>query len=482
MQMESLPTCKLNLDIFHAILAHTEQRDASKLMQTCRVLYGVGARYVLIPGVKISTKNIVSFVLFMKAEEDTERRQALRSLTICPDLESGEPSVEAARGLNDLFLAMQAVSSLRWLSIGPAEIWLSLHSGLTSSIASLTSLEELVITSGGKNTIELLENMQSALISVHVEFDEEDGDDDINNNTAGADGDNDDGNNGGDGPDFIRLFKRSQDTLDIVAVYHPGHTSSEGPVYPKVDDLSVGDPFAPVTTDYVRAFPNLTSLTMYSSSNTELERDEYEDHRAENQEQQVARGSWSSLTSFAGSIHILYLLGLTCHVPTVRLDLYGPRPYPPMLQAVLSDTRPTEISLELDGACRILDDGFAAALCAARDYQIDILHIDITVCCEDVSMHIAPILDAALAIVMALKPTLFGLHVSTSCMNTVYCPHEDLGQTCPAALYKEGNSPAFPFELSLAALDVAATERCFRSFVPTLEKIYIETVLRRRCA
>ncbi|KAI0369271.1 hypothetical protein BV20DRAFT_371670 [Pilatotrama ljubarskyi] len=322
----------LNDDILLHTMSFMDRPSISALMQTCRRFQSRGAKFILKGEVILrSEPRILSFFLFMLADP-ARRFPLLRSLSIfssCTPLSLGIADL-----LRKLFCYLAAAGDLRRLWIFSAEKLLSSHPDLPSAIAQLPALTELLLTSAGPRCSEMLGALRSTLVSFTVAMDHHDYD------TLGED------TRSPAEKDPVSLLRRSRRTLDRVTMSF-AQISPGGPKFPNVTYLSLEYLDKPWIVDYIRAFPNLEELEVlewegYSSS---FDDDDIEQHREANCMIQQFYGTWRGLRSYSGSLCDLYLLGLQCHIPHLRIKdgEYGFRAE--MLADVLDDARPVHLEL-----------------------------------------------------------------------------------------------------------------------------------------
>ncbi|KAI0708049.1 hypothetical protein C8Q76DRAFT_139706 [Earliella scabrosa] len=137
-------------------------------------------------------------------------------------------------------------------------------------------------------------------------------------------------------------------------------------VYPKMRKLQIEYDYHLVAAHYIRAFPNLVSLHLWTGhtavipdvqNNAAAER--IDALRDENMQMQHRLGLdsltsyWQHLDEYTGSLTHLYILGLTCRICAMRFDEAVSEAHLPLLLAVLSHAQP--VHLKIHGWAALLD-------------------------------------------------------------------------------------------------------------------------------
>ncbi|PIL22885.1 hypothetical protein GSI_15581 [Ganoderma sinense ZZ0214-1] len=368
-------------------MAHSTRKTLLKMMRASRDLHRGGIKHLLRKSPDLEDERTFrSFLRFCDAggqvAEIAYRMNYLRGLTIDMDPDSFDYDSDdadmwqdelgsMAQALTQLFTSTIRVYAHNFtrLVILSCDSLFAADPNLSLAIASLTTLTHLNFCDATENSFKLLGSLQSCLVAAHIGMDI--------NLIDPLDG------------DLTALLRRSESSLTNLSLYH---TSSPTGVacYPQVHTLDVRHLDIPATRHYVTTFPNLRVLTAdecigrYSGDEEEWAR-----YRNLNIAQQARDGSWGSLQSYAGSILLLYLFGLACHVPYVHV--HANDEYESMIirqvRAVVADTRPehlvvSQVSHVLEQAEDIValfnDAGFQAvktfvlsmSLCAG-DYKAD---------------------------------------------------------------------------------------------------------------
>ncbi|KAI0672568.1 hypothetical protein C8Q78DRAFT_1078076 [Trametes maxima] len=140
---------------------------------------------------------------------------------------------------------------------------------------------------------------------------------------------------------------------------HPG-------VFPKMAKICVQtNLIPPYAVVLIRVYPNLTHLEyrprgyLRVPGEPHFPEQEYgslEDLRERNVSEQVTQGiTWRLLREYVGPLSVLYALGLTCPIDTIRLYTERDPDAVHHLHTALSSARPRQLSLEY--ASSLLDDG-----------------------------------------------------------------------------------------------------------------------------
>ena len=301
--MDSLPN--LNLDVLHLILGCCSHNTILQVMETCRFLNREGTQYLLSETPSILTKaqasSFIQFALTTRQSADTVHRwNWIRSLQV---LACDYRAREVATILKPFFVSVAPFApNFSSLEIDFAEDFFSgADAELSSSIASLTTLKALAFRDVGEKTVKILRALPSRLTEAEVHYDLEFGP------SASED------------MDPMPCLRHSEDTLHSVSLRSTVSSPAAG-CYRNVHMLTLDHVDLPITYHFVYAFPNLQCLraTQCIACYTESDLDAVvERKRTLNVAEQARNGSWGRLTSYKGSILILYALGLACRVSHV---------------------------------------------------------------------------------------------------------------------------------------------------------------------
>ena len=380
----------LNLDVLHNIMLYACRDAVAKMMQTCHILNHEGVKYLMGRDICLcSSRDVVSFTEFLVAglrytngvPEAVHRLSNLIILTLAfrernhPAIEASTESWEDPGPPTEFFFRVLGplAVNLTQLSIYEAEDLFAAHPPLADTIANLTSLKILKLSFVGEQCAKMLRSLRSQLIDVdlnacnadEVEIDE----DDVNP---------------------IRLLENSQATLKRLSITYTA-SSASGPCYPNVRVLSLSYISEPITWHYVRAYPNTTSL-LTSMCGDEGWNDDVEPCRERNIALQKARGSWSSLQYFSGTVYELYILGLTCHVTKLELDHELGELYPDLLSAVLKDTHPVHLDLAVPKVSHLPEQALVNVMHQAEVLSLETLTLRIRYAGEDNWADVQPFL------------------------------------------------------------------------------------------
>lgn len=128
-------------------------------------------------------------------------------------------------------------------------------------------------------------------------------------------------------------------------------------VSPNLTRLELQDEW-PVLGPYIRAFPNLTHISMrphrdlHDYAEGVLGHDlAAEEHRQANVVDQLVdeQSKWVHLQEFSGNPIGLYLAGLLCRIPRINLEPIEDQDVIHVLDPVLSSARPTELDVAVRG-------------------------------------------------------------------------------------------------------------------------------------
>ncbi len=259
--------------------------------------------------------------------------------------------------------SLTPVSRLTDLSIYYLEPLLDAHPPLSQAIAKLTSIEKICFFRVGKRSMEMVHSMQSRLATVYLDpvgsFRE------LFSKTAH-----------GNAVMLLRQFAGSLRDVHLAAL---GATTAPGPEgdrdaaprYPLLSALTLNGIPSPTTWHYVRAFPNLKTLSIAAdvTERSEAEDVGFAEFRRRNGVQLRERGCWDALDAFEGSIVMLWLLGLPCPVRDLAICVDEEVEHTDadvvladMLREALRPARPTRLDLTFAYHFTLLDGGVRAAL------------------------------------------------------------------------------------------------------------------------
>ncbi|KAI0325982.1 hypothetical protein GY45DRAFT_1374350 [Cubamyces sp. BRFM 1775] len=370
---------KLNFDVLLQIIEICNPPEGYALIQTCRVLYAEGPKYLLTQTIRIENwiglQRFLSFLepkvlvstqsgLSSDSLQQQQRHYLVRSLNfnINPSLTfvvredlpahfqiSAESAAEQQVALRALVTALPRMTALSSLTIWHSEAFFrSRGPDLVAPFAALTSLRTLEVYYGGPKTVRMLRELQSSLIHACIDF-----------------------NGSGNTPYFdvlslgdwpahhpVVMLGRSAETLETLRCRrwrtHPtiAPDPDTTPVYPRMRELSVDHSTLPVTIAYIRAYPNLTSFR-FSSGLPPHELHVYPDypqpieckeqHEA-NVAAQLREGlAWERLEWVSASSVDLYMLGLTRRVPHVTVQQLASFA---VLAPALEHLRPSRLDVE----------------------------------------------------------------------------------------------------------------------------------------
>ncbi|PIL22882.1 hypothetical protein GSI_15578 [Ganoderma sinense ZZ0214-1] len=332
-----MDSANLNIDILHLILERSDQITVSQVMKTCRSLNREGTKYLLSDIPTISNRSqALSFLQFMlptrQSADSPHRLHCIDSLHLM--LYSEEEVQIVARVLKPFFvdIAPQA-PNFSLLQIDLAERFFAADPELPASVASLKTLNFLMLDDVGEKTVMMLRALQSPLTKVDVHFDL------------------DIGPSAPEDRDPVSFLRRSEDTLRWISLRSSVSSFAAG-CYRNVRMLTLNYIDVPNTRHFVEAFPNLECLRA-TECKAHLEPDPeaaVERQRALNIAGQAGHGSWRRLTSYKGSILMLYAFALRCQVSHICVhDEEEAEMDPAQLWAILADTSPLHLTIQVRG-------------------------------------------------------------------------------------------------------------------------------------
>ncbi|KAH9887390.1 hypothetical protein C8Q73DRAFT_668881 [Cubamyces lactineus] len=313
---------------------------------------------------------------------------------------TGSLSARVARALVTYLRGPACAAGVTHLIIeDPEELLASTaNRSLVVAFAALSTLTHLTLLGVGPLSRMLLSKMQAKLTDVTLEIEPHDDEE------------------GSDDPatclNPIALLRNFQDSL--VHINGQGiqtiwtEEMALAPQYPKLKSVAFTDADIPFTSDYVRAFPNITALRLRTSPHEYEELlgcrpEKFEENREANVLLQLQRGTWSQTLQFCDStLGTLYILALQCRVKELRVtcDINAPR----MLGRVLYDTRPTILSLEQFPLDMLAGRAFASSMRASYAAQLRSLEIMLMLDGDSGKEGNAGIAAALNSLVKALQP------------------------------------------------------------------------------
>ncbi len=462
---------KLPFDLLVFIQSFADQTTISRMMRTCRYLHELGERFLL-SDVRLSSRDLVegfSKYMLLSCSDRLSMFCALR-------LEMDSMGRSSSESLRELFVKMRARSKLVSLTIlHPEEVLLE-NSGVSSAIAALSSLRHLELWNVGPMGAELLRSLQSKLVRVSLKMKTDEADWWPNSC-----------------PDVSLLVRGSKDTLEELRVSHPGPTSSDpdgdesgaalafGMCYPCVRTFVV-EPgvFTPYTADYLRAYPELESLTVRGPK-------EYPRREDRAQLDPNIEAPWASLRYVEGSMMALYGLALPCHVSTVHINDFDFEPNMTVLRTVLADTRPVHLKLSIFSA-RCCKKFYVPALEQLELPSLQALSLNVVLMCDDTHLDITKwmvcsslyprresrsltcLQKCILRIPKAFtKLSAFELHFDCSRLTSAYHCLHSTSRMCPA---NDCMRPSLlPIERQLKSLSMRSLARRIQKRVPHVRRI-----------
>ncbi|KAI0654801.1 hypothetical protein C8Q70DRAFT_1057994 [Cubamyces menziesii] len=315
-----------------------------------------------------------NFVVFSEEEDVLSfiTDPVLSSTSKMLQFSTGSLSVRVARALVTYLRGPACAAGVTHLTIeDPEELLASTtNRSLVVAFAALSTLTHLTLLGVGPLSRMLLSKMRAKLTDVTLEIEPHDDNEEEDDDPATC-------------LNPISLLRNFQDSLvhlsgqGIQTIWTEEMAST--PRYPKLKSVAFTDADIPFTSDYVRAFPNITALRLRTSPHEyeellDCNPAKFEANREANVLLQLQRGLWSqTLECCDGTLGTLYVLALQCRVKELRVtcDIDAPK----MLGSVLSDTQPTILSLEQFPLDMLAGRAFAAAMRAPYAAQLRSLEI-----------------------------------------------------------------------------------------------------------
>ncbi len=340
----------LNLDIWLQIMESSPKGVVVGLMGTSKTLNRAGTKYLFNSPLTVTkTAKLLSFMQFFSPPNDSQTVQFRTQFPIGLSIHLQDLSATTCTLLSDAlvrFFADVVPSMPRFthLELYRAEKLLSASPGLGDAIAALTRVEILKVTQAGTICAGMLQAMQSPLAFAYIHLGVEER--------------------------YMErqphcLLRNAHATLRVLETHWTDPICRRGQVFPHLKRLSQYACTFLFPEDAMRAFPNLRYLHMDQSSSQQWQEVEYyhESHRNETfLDPNVSY--WTSLYKYSGSLNVLYMMALTCHITI--LDIQDERHIftIPALQELLLDTTPSHLILRTSwtGASYYLDPEYVAVM------------------------------------------------------------------------------------------------------------------------
>ncbi|RPD62800.1 hypothetical protein L227DRAFT_609354 [Lentinus tigrinus ALCF2SS1-6] len=386
-----MDNARFSLDIFHVLMTCSDRPTVSRLMRTCSALKYEGTRSILAKDPELHTgPQTESFVQFAAAggdpAESARRLGRLRGLSVGV-FETEEEVMVVAPLLKQFFVECASyMNNFVRLNIDGFCDLVPFEPELPAAITMLTTLRTLFIRAMGGYSTGMLGDLQSRLTHASITI--------AGGLVSGCD-------------DVVALLQHSKDTLRSLSlqfVLFPVQSSSP-PCFPHLRRLSLNHAANIFTRNLAAAFPNLDRLeaSCYTLTTVDMVDDNVLDgERADNIAEQQAGGSWSSLRRFTGSLAILYILGLTCHVPVVSVGLdHNEKFNLNWARAIVEDTRPTHLTFNIRFLTYIANQSShpedLTALFSHQGFQdVEVLRVKLILDWKDRDLDLELLLDAFL--------------------------------------------------------------------------------------
>ncbi|OJT12607.1 hypothetical protein TRAPUB_10848 [Trametes pubescens] len=368
---------RLNHDILLAVMTFCDKFTISRMLRTCSALSRHGARLLLNDTVNINDANALdSLCQFLRADNFSRMRH-FRDLALRMDEKMPRP---VARQLAEI---LGRSTHLDTLTLTEAEPILQSHDpAIATAIASLTSLRTLVLCGAEELSRNMMLMLQSPLEEVRFEYDPH------------GDAPFDEMLEPDELPQYHPLFlcqnfAASLRDLDCrFASPHTGFTYPQLPMYPNLCCLTLQDDW-PVLRPWIASCPNLTELSSTTHHEVWVAEDEdddqdinpeWEELRQRNLDDQVAHGTWTHLEEYSGNVVPLYILGLTCRIPSITIDEDVKSHHVGMLRTILAEAKPKSLGMCMTGSLDDLGDseyGIAALLMLEGCSEIETLELSL---------------------------------------------------------------------------------------------------------
>ncbi|KAI9063934.1 hypothetical protein FKP32DRAFT_1570916 [Trametes sanguinea] len=452
------------------------------LMRTNRLLYdsSLGPRLLLGDGVCLSTsEQLISFSRFMNASR-MSRYCYLQALTIS----RGGFSPEALSALTQVLVhpSLKIASLIlrdaeRILSSGSRGEWDKSDAGVLffNALQNIRTLKHLVIDDLDERASTLLRGQSSALVSASLT---------LNSSLSQW---HRAGQYDPDSYNPIVLLANSADTLEML----DGRGFDVNPdnvmydvVYPRVWRVcaSYWSDSMPATAPYVHSYPNLEHLALTRSPARSLRSGTHAGNsdasiatqvfqrRHTNKQDQMDYGSWQRLRVVEGTVQDVFILGLVCHVPHVRLcgEFAAAN-----LADVLADVKPETLSLTVTGGHWFEQDGAASVALAWPEAQcLHSLELEICFAPEERDKDLQHFLTH-LTRILAHMPALRSFSLT---LNLGLIIHPQRGQRDSPGPSEEYHCPMVS---CLRAFDAETHATLLKADVPSLEDATIKVCAER---
>ncbi|RPD54432.1 hypothetical protein L226DRAFT_268874 [Lentinus tigrinus ALCF2SS1-7] len=393
-------------DVMYIIMSFSDRPTVSRMMRTCRTLHRGGVPHILRDDVNLCLSSLdESFFQFLLANLD-RRLRYLRGLSISPGRFSSERHISrhiqdgVPEMLNSLFTILATIgTNFTRLELYDAEDIFQLHPRLPDTLASLTELEEVKMSSAGSLSCKMLRNLQSRLFFAEISL-LDDGDDQALTFQ-----------------DKIpaTLLQGSRTTLKHLSISDVNTTPS-GPRYNNLTVLEIVNTYAFITQHYVRTFPGLMKLYISDSFIKDARNlEQLRAIREANIMQQDCMGTWKSLCTYAGPLGIMYALGLTCRITRLQLDDTDDHGFDHrILSAVLSTARPSHLTIMLESD--LVEFGVPEVISTLRErcaQDVEHLHLEFYLKAGDTdySQRVRELFDVLSTIIDSSAVTTFKLFI-----------------------------------------------------------------------
>lgn len=365
---------RLNHDILLVVMTFCKKPTISRMMRTCSSLSRSGARLLLNGTVNINDAYALESLCHFLPADSFSRIRHLRDLELRIDEKLPRP---IARHLVEI---LGRTTHLDTLTLAEAEPILQSHDpAIATAIASLTTLRTLVLSGAEELSRDMMLMLQSPLEELQFQYDPH------------GDAPFDEMLEPDELPQYHPLFLcqnfvASLRDLDCrFASPHTGFTYPQLPVYPNLRCLTLQDDW-PVLRPWIASCPNLTVLSSTTHHEAWVAEDEDDDEdinpewqelRQRNLDDQGAHGTWTHLEEYSGNVVPLYILGLTCRIPSITIDEDVKSYHVTMLSTILAEAKPKSLSLCMTGPLHDFRDSTAALLTLEGCSELETLDLSL---------------------------------------------------------------------------------------------------------
>ncbi|KAL1952146.1 hypothetical protein VTO73DRAFT_1295 [Trametes versicolor] len=339
---------RLNHDILLVVMTFCKKPTISRMMRTCSSLSRSGARLLLNGTVNINDAYALESLCHFLRADSFSRIRHLRDLELRIDEKLPRP---IARQLVEI---LGRTTHLDTLTLAEAEPILQSHDpAIATAIASLTTLRTLVLSGAEELSRDMMLMLQSPLEELRFQYDPH-----------------------GDAP-FDEMLEP-----DELPQYHPLFLCQNFVASLRDLDCRFASPHTGFTYPQLPVYPNLRSphheaWVAEDEDDDEDINPEWQELRQRNLDDQGAYGTWTHLEEYSGNVVPLYILGLTCRIPSITIDEDVKSYHVTMLSTILAEAKPKSLSLCMTGPLHDFRDSTAALLTLEGCSELDTLDLSL---------------------------------------------------------------------------------------------------------